>query len=189
MIYVLNPGEMCDVQTFRNRSDAEHAHAFPTDSKGASPRLYSFDGRVWREYSWRKWYACDRINLPIKVIEVADRLVEVDLSTSKGALSLAAMPFVHHAEVYSDGAVFYVGEITRASGSACEGVIEAHNYGGGTPPRDGVTGLDIAHASFAPGLAAGTWTRVDLSTWPEDCLFANYHADATLDAVYVRRMP
>ncbi len=92
---------------------------------------------------------------------------------------------IHHAEVFSDGAVFYIGNVGE-HGQQLEGVVEAHNYGGGSPDRDGVTGLDLAHLAFAPGLAVGDWVRADLAKWPEDCLFANYPNDATLEAIYVR---
>lgn len=69
MIYILNPGDGLDVETFTDRAASEKAHlACP----GLS-RLYSFAPRGgWREFSCQgSWWPTNRDNLPVKVLEAA----------------------------------------------------------------------------------------------------------------------
>ncbi len=67
MIYILNPGDGHDVKTFTDRVKAERAFGlYPMLS-----RLYSFSGKMWREYSYSTstWHPCNRDNLPVKVLD------------------------------------------------------------------------------------------------------------------------
>jgi hypothetical protein len=83
-----------------------------------------------------------------------------------------------HAEVYSDGAVFYIGNLVDwlpAGAPARFGIVEAHNY----------RTMAVCDAVFGPGVSDGHWTRREPGDWGDDNLSANYLADdAALVCVY-----
>jgi hypothetical protein len=87
-----------------------------------------------------------------------------------------------HAEVFSDGAVFYVAEGTDVAGRRFTGIYEAKCYGKRRPDSDGHDDHQaLIDAAFHDKTC---WRLRTLETWDEDELYANYDADARLVRIY-----
>ena len=73
MMYILNPGDGHDVETFRTRKDALIAleTAFASDHNFAA--LYEAEGGIFRRYERGQWYPIARDCLQNKVIDAAQK--------------------------------------------------------------------------------------------------------------------
>jgi len=76
MIYILNPGDFCDVERFSNARDAMNARA----QSNAGARLIRYNpspnaAHKWHEYDFGTgWFPVERMNLQVKVIAAAQAL-------------------------------------------------------------------------------------------------------------------
>ncbi len=69
MIYILNPGDGRDVQTFEDRDAAVLA---VIEAPEPFAVLYSFARGRWRKYEGNgRWFDTNRDNLAVKVLEAA----------------------------------------------------------------------------------------------------------------------
>ena len=87
---------------------------------------------------------------------------------------------VSHAEVFSDGAVFYIGLTPSSGDGRYMGVLEAKNLKSMDSHGDENT-TDVIDSTFHD---TACWKRVELRDWDEDDLYANYEGDATLTRIY-----
>lgn len=78
---------------------------------------------------------------------------------------------MHHAEVYSDGTVFYIVADRRHDGTRQLRVDEVNN----------LRTMDVVDGTFYDGTS---WQLMDLASWDEDEVYAHYEADAQLVRVY-----
>jgi hypothetical protein len=74
MIYIVNPGDMLDVQTFTTAKDAKIAleKAFSADHNFAALYSWSYE-QGWCRYERGHWFEVERNNLQVKVIEACHR--------------------------------------------------------------------------------------------------------------------
>jgi hypothetical protein len=87
-----------------------------------------------------------------------------------------------HAEVYADGAVFWIGGSAEHPRDLF--IHEAHNLALKLPiekAEDRIAILGVVDATFHD---TRLWRQVDLATWDEENMVANYQGDANLVRVY-----
>jgi len=86
-----------------------------------------------------------------------------------------------HAEVFSDGAVFYIAEMTDTSARRYVGILEAKNLKTLDRATDDEITTDVIDATFHD---TKNWKRANLADWDEDNLYARYEGDAHLTRIY-----
>ncbi len=69
-----------------------------------------------------------------------------------------------HAEVFSDGAVFFIGHRTDGAARQTVGLVQAHK----------LASAQAVEALFAHAITAGQWTAHEPTAWNEDDLYMAY---------------